>query len=156
MVEFSQKETYLLEDLQVQEKLCIEKYTRFEAQAKDIVLKNLFSSLKRCEQQHYDALGQLLEGTLPNADTEKEAGAEYEPTPTYTGRYSEADKGSDAFLCTDAISTEKYTSGAYDFNLYQFADPDVRHLLSDIQDEEQSHAEKLYRYKAANRMTRPV
>lgn len=156
MTEFSQKETYLLEDLQAQEKLCIEKYTRFEAQAKDGVLKNLFSNLKRCEQRHYDALGQLLEGTLPKADAGEGTGTDYEPTATYVGKYSEADKGSDAFLCTDAIATEKYTSGAYDFNLYQFADPDVRRLLSGIQDEEQSHAEKLYRYKVANRMTQPA
>ena len=56
-------------------------------------------------------------------------------------------------ICTDCIATEKYVSGAYNNQLFQFAEPDVRRLFNDIQTEEQNHAEKIYKYKSVNKMT---
>ena len=152
MITLSQKENFLIKDMQDQEKLCIEKYGRYESQAKDSVLKNLFGSIKRSEEQHWNSLNQLLQGQVPKVNTNDTAGKDYSPTATYVGRFDEEDKTFDAFLCTDAISTEKYVSSAYNFDLFQFGNSDVRRLLNDILTEEQNHAEKIYKYKVANQM----
>ncbi len=153
MVNISEKERYLLKDLQDQEKLCIEKYGKYESSAKDTVLKNLFGSIKQEEQTHYDSLGQLLSGNVPAVNSADNAGKDYKPTATYTGSFEQSDKDNDAFLCTDAISTEKYVASAYNFDLFQFGDSDVRKLLNDIQTEEQNHAEKIWKYKTVNQMS---
>lgn len=152
MINISEKERYLIEDLQDQEKLCIEKYTNIEKTAKDTELKSLFSSIKKDEQKHYDSLEQLLKGTVPSVNSKDTAGKDYNPSATYVGNFKQADKDSDMFLCTDAISTEKYVSSAYNFDLFQFGNSDVRKLLNDIQTEEQNHAEKIYKYKTVNQM----
>ena len=47
---------------------------------------------------------------------------------------------------------EKYVSGAYNFDLFQFGNSKLRKLLADIEVEEQNHAEMLYKYKQANLM----
>ncbi len=148
----TEKERSILTDLQDQEKLCIEKYERNEAAAKDPVLKKLFASIKSEEQEHYDSLSQVLSGTVPSVNTNDTAGKNYSPLATYTGDFNQANKDNDKFLCTDAISTEKYVASAYNFDLFQFGDSDVRRLLNDIQTEEQNHAEKMYKYKVANQM----
>lgn len=152
MFNLSEKERFFVTDLQDQEKLCIEKYGKAETQAKDTVLKNLFSSIKQDEQKHYDSLGKLLNGTIPNVNTSDTAGKDYNPMVTYSGDFNQLDKDNDKFLCTDAITTEKYTAGAYNTNLFQFGNSDVRRLLNDIQTEEQNHAEKIYKYKTVNQM----
>ena len=152
MNNLSEKERFLIKDLQDQEKLCIDKYAKNENSAQDAVLKNLFSSIKQDEQKHYDSLGQVLNGTVPSVSSAGQAGMNYNPTATYTGSYNQADKDNDAFLCTDAITTEKYVSGAYNFNLFQFGDTNIRKLLNDIESEEQTHAEKIYKYKTTNQM----
>ncbi len=152
MINISEKERYIITNLQDQEKLCIEKYGKYEEQAKDSELKNLFSSIKESERQHYDSLGQLLNGTVPAVNSNDTAGKDYSPTATYTGNFSESDKSNDQFLCTDAITTEKYVSSAYNSDLFQFGNSDVRRLLNDIQTEEQNHAEKIYKYKTVNQM----
>lgn len=152
MINISEKERFLLTDLQDQEKLCIEKYEKSETAAKDAVLKELFSSIKKDEQKHYDSLGQVLNGTVPAVNSNDTAGKDYSPAATYTGDFNPADKDSDKFLCTDAITTEKYVSGAYNFDMFQFGDSDVRRLLNDIETEEQNHAEKMYKYKTVNQM----
>lgn len=154
MVNLSQKERFLIQDLQDQEKLCIEKYSVSENMAKDIVLKNLFSSLREAEKKHYDSLGQVLNGTVPavSSGSGGNSVSNYNPTPTYVGNFNEADKKSDNFLCTDAITVEKYVSSAYNYDLFQFGSAEVRKLLNDIQTEEQGHAEKIYKYKTVNQM----
>ena len=43
----SEKETAAIKDLQTQEETCIEKYGKYCAHAKDPVLVNLFTELKR-------------------------------------------------------------------------------------------------------------
>lgn len=57
-----EKERMVIEDLQTQEKCCVEKYTMYAAQAKDPELKKLFETLKDKEQEHYDSLTQVLSG----------------------------------------------------------------------------------------------
>ena len=61
----SEKETAAIKDLQTQEKTCVEKYSRYSKEAKDPVLVNLFTDLHKKEQQHFDSLGQVLNGTVP-------------------------------------------------------------------------------------------
>lgn len=153
MVNISEKERYIITNLQDQEKLCIEKYSKYEQQAKDSVLKNLFSSIKESEQQHYNSLSQVLNGSVPSVNSNDTAGCNYSPTATYTGNFSEQDKNADKFLCTDAITTEKYVSSTYNNDLFQFGNSDIRRLLNDIQTEEQNHAEKIYKYKTVNQMS---
>ena len=148
----SEKERYIITDLQDQEKLCIEKYGKNEDQAKDPVLKDLFGTIMQDEQKHYDSLGQLLSGTVPSVSSGGTTTMNYSPTATYTSGGNVTDKDSDNFLCTDAISTEKYVASAYNFDLFQFGDTNVRKLLNDIQTEEQGHAEKIYKYKTVNQM----
>ena len=152
MVNLSEKQKFVIENLKDQEKMCVEKYERGEAAAKDPELKSLFHSIGQEEQQHYDSLDKLLHGTVVQVNTVDKAGVDYQPKATYTGEFVQADKENDKFLCTDSITTEKYVSSAYNFELFQFADPDVRRLLNDIETEEQNHAEKIYKYKMVNQM----
>ena len=60
-----EKERAALEDLQTQEKSCVEKYEKYANQARDPELKSLFQTLQKEEQKHYDSLGQVLAGTVP-------------------------------------------------------------------------------------------
>ncbi|MDF2801989.1 MAG: hypothetical protein K0S61_1892 [Anaerocolumna sp.] len=152
MINLTEKESYLIKDLQDQEKLCIDKYTNNENAAKDEVLKELFGTIKQEEQKHYDSLEQLLNGTVPTVNSKDTAGKEYNPSATYVGNFNQADKESDKFLCTDAITTEKYVASAYNYELFQFGNSDVRKLLNDIETEEQNHAERIYKYKTVNQM----
>src|SRR5574344_2781356 len=144
----TEQQKYLVQDLQSQEDLCVQKYTKYAEHAKDTELKNLFNDIKQQEQQHYNSLNQLLSGTVPAVNNCKSA-PQYNPQATYTGA-SSPDKENDQFLCTDSISTEKYVSSAYNNDLFQFADQNVRKLLNDIQTEEQQHAEMIYKYKTVN------
>ncbi len=148
-----QKETEAIQDLQTQEQTCAEKYKRYGQQAKDTVLKDLFGVLEHDERRHYDALGQVLSGTVPSCDLNNSKGSNYEPTATYDVAGQSKDKESDCFLVTDCIGTEKLVSSEYNTNVFKFGDPGVRKLLSDIQVEEQNHAEMLYKYKTVNGMS---
>ena len=69
-----EKERTTIEDLKTQEKSCIEKYERYAAQAKDPELRNLFQTLQQEEQQHYDSLDQVLNGTVPQCNCNDSAG----------------------------------------------------------------------------------
>ena len=131
-----EKERTVIEDLQTQEKSCIEKYGKYAQQAKDPELRTLFQSLQQKEREHYDSL----------------SGRDYQPKATYTAMSSPEDKQHDAFLATDCIGTEKLVSGTYNNELFAFGDSGVRKLLADIQIEEQNHAEMLYKYKTVNGM----
>lgn len=59
-----EKERTTIEDLQTQEKSCIEKYGRYAQQAKDPELKNLFQTLQQKEREHYDSLDRVLRGEV--------------------------------------------------------------------------------------------
>lgn len=153
MVNLTEQQTFVVKNLMDQERMCVEKYTRGEKEAKDPVLKELFATIKKEEQQHYNSLSQLLEGNVPEVNTRDEAGMSYCPKATYVGDYNATDKENDKFLCTDAIATEKYVSSAYNYELFQFGAPNVRRLLNDMETEEQNHAEMIYKYKSVNGMT---
>ena len=58
----TEKEKTTIKDLQTQEQSCIEKYGKYACEAKDTVLKDLFNTLKAHEQEHYQSLGQVLNG----------------------------------------------------------------------------------------------
>ncbi len=148
----TEKESAAIKDLQTQEQSCIEKYQRYATEAKDQVLVQLFQELQKKEQQHYDSLGQVLNGAVPGCNCNDEAGKEYQPTATYTIGSNSEDKKLDCFLATDCIGTEKLVSSEYNTDVFVFGDPKVRKLLADIQIEEQNHAEMLYKYKTVNGM----
>lgn len=148
----NEKETIAVKNLQSQEKCCIEKYDKYSQQAKDNELKNLFQTLKQKEEQHYQSLGQLLDGSVPSCDCNDCSGKQYEPKATYASCGETADKTHDCFLATDCIATEKLVSSEYNTNVFVFGNSDVRKLFADIQVEEQNHAEMIYKYKVANKM----
>ncbi len=79
----NEKEKTTIKDLQTQEQTCIKKYKKYGQDAKDPVLKDLFSTLEKNEQKHYDTLGQILEGKVPECDCNDCEGKEYEPEATY-------------------------------------------------------------------------
>lgn len=147
-----EKERTAIQDLQTQEQNCVQKYEKYGNEAKDSVLRDLFSTLKQDEQHHYDSLTQVLNGTVPPCNCNDKRGAEYSPTATYKVAEESEDKKTDCFLATDCIGTEKMVSSEYNSNVFVFSDPGVRKLLADIQIEEQNHAEMLYKYKTVNGM----
>jgi rubrerythrin len=93
----NEKEKTTIKDLQTQEQTCIKKYKKYGQDAKDPVLKELFSTLEKNEQKHYDTLGQILEGKVPECDCNDCEGKEYEPEATYDVMSKSDDKESDAF-----------------------------------------------------------
>lgn len=148
----TEKETSVIEDLRQQEQNCVEKYKRYAKEAKDEVLRDLFQKLEKEETNHYESLGQVLNGTVPCVDCNDKDGREYQPKATYDSMTNSSDKQSDGFLVTDCIGTEKLVSGTYNNDVFCFGDTNIRKLLADIQIEEQNHAEMLYKYKTVNGM----
>ena len=88
-----EKERTVIQDLQTQEKSCIEKYGKYAQQAKDPELKNLFQTLQKKEQEHYDSLSQVLSGTVPQVNCNDSDGRDYQPKAAYTSVMSSEDKG---------------------------------------------------------------
>lgn len=151
---FKEKEKNALEDLVTQEKSCVQKYTNYAEQAKDPVLKDLFTQLKEEEQKHLQSLKQVLAGEgIPSCDCNDSEGADYKPTATYEPNDNQSeDKKADCFLATDCIATEKLVSSEYNNDVFVFGNTAIRKLLADIQIEEQNHAEMLWKYKTVNGM----
>ncbi len=148
----NEKEKETIKSLQTQEKSCITKYEKYASDAKDTVLKDLFQSIKKNEQEHFDTLTQVLSGQVPGCDCNDSKGKDYNPTATYTNMSSSQEKDDDCFLATDAIATEKLVSSEYNTEVFKFADTAIRKLLADILVEEQNHAEMIYKYKTVNAM----
>lgn len=65
---------------------------------------------------------------------------------------SAQEKQKDAYLCADALSTEKHVSSSYNTSIFEFGDTNVRNTLNHIQKEEQQHGEQIYKYMSANGM----
>lgn len=144
------KETQLLKELKGQEQLCIQKYTKGAACAVDGQLKGLFSRIAQIEQQHFDTLTQMENGTAPQP---AQGGGQALPSFTETyGMTDTPDKQNDCYLCTDALTTEKHASGLYDTCVFEFVDENNRKILNHIQAEEQSHGKMIYDYMKANHM----
>lgn len=151
---WTQKEASLLEDLKSQEKLCVEKYGKYAQQAADPQLKQLFTQIQQHEQQHEQTVTQMLNGTVPQMNqqggqqqNQQNAGAQ----PAY-GMQQSPEKQADAYLCQDALGTEKHVSGVYNVNIFEFRSPQARDVLSHLQKEEQEHGEMIYAYMARNGM----
>ena len=147
-MQLTPKESSLLKDMQGQEQLCIDKYTKHAGCAKDPQLKNLFTQIASSEQQHYDALEQMKSGTVAapfNAGSQQTFAAHYNMTEN-------ADKQNDCYLCTDLLSGEKHASALYDTCIFEFKDENARTLLGSIQKAEQGHGKALYDYMSANSM----
>ena len=149
-MQLTQKETTLLKDLKGQEEICIEKYKEYSSKASDGQLKNLFSHIAGIEQQHFDTISQIENGTVPSV-----SGGSGNQQPTFTATYSAqetAEKKNDCFLCSDLLSTEKHVSSLYDTCIFEFTDDQVRSVLNHIQTEEQEHGKMIYDYMSANSM----
>ena len=152
MITLSEKEKYIINDLKAQEELCIQKYEFYENMAYDPELKQLFKDIRKKEQEHLNSLNSVLNGEVPMSDVNDYSAQKYKTNSNYHQNSSQEEKDHDSFLATDAIAMEKYVSGAYNFDLFQFGNNKLRRLLSDIEVEEQNHAEMLYKYKVANAM----
>ena len=152
MVKLTEKEKFIIEDLKSQEKLCIQKYAFYEEMAYDPELAELFATIKSSEEEHLQSLNDVLEGNVSEVDSNCNSGENYTPKTSYHAKSNVQEKNHDSFLCTDAITMEKYVSSAYNFDLFQFGNTKLRKLLNDIETEEQNHAEMLYKYKKANQM----
>lgn len=150
-MKLNQKEEQLVTELKAQEQLCIKKYDFYAKQATDPELKKLFEKLIKQEQMHFDMLSSLLEGEIPEIRNRKPLSANFEPSKTHNG--TKEDLEFDKFLCTDLITTEKYVATDYNNDLFYFVSPEVRNVLNAIMTDEQNHAEMIWKYKQANKMT---
>lgn len=148
MLQFTNKETTLLNEVKSHEQLCIEKYTKYSSQALAPELKGLFQSISQKEQQHLDSINQIMSGTVPAISGQ---GGQQIPAPPVVNQ-SAQDKQADKFLCQDTLNTEKAVSATYNTAIFEFNDTGVRNVLNHIQKEEQEHGEQIYKYMSANGM----
>lgn len=143
------KETSLLKDLRSQEQLCVEKYGKYAADACDAQLKDLFTQIGQTETQHLQTLDQISSGIIPQVG----GAAQQQQPPVFSmSTCPPADKQKDAYLCVDALSTEKHVSAEYNTCVFEFADTNIRNVLNHIQKEEQEHGEQIYSYMSQNGM----
>lgn len=159
-MQLTQKERMLLEDQKKQEELCIKKYTEAAQRAKDPQLQQLFTTYAAQERKHYQTVEQILNGQAPqlqqgsqagqqqqgNQQPGSQAGGQQQPGPNTTVGTTALAGQSDADLCNDLLSTEKYVSGAYDTTIFECTDSQVRQALNHIQKEEQQHGEGIFNY----------
>ena len=142
------KEHDILTDLKTQEQLCIIKYTKYESEAHDPALKDIFSSIKSTESEHLATIERIIRGEEVTMNTPGKSAAEEKfQGQCYHG--TEEEKQADAYLCRDALSMEKHVSSVYNTGLFEFNSPVLRDTLNHIQREEQNHGEKLYSYMSA-------
>lgn len=83
----TEKENTILKDLQTQEKVCMEHYNLCASTAKDGCLKDLFTQIAKDEQDHYQFLGQLMDGQMPSYKTADSAASKadsYQPKAAYS------------------------------------------------------------------------
>ena len=145
----TQKEHSLLSDLKSQEKLCIEKYGKYEKEAHDAALKSLFSEIKTTEEGHLSTITKIMSGeevSMPAASP-KAKNDTYPPSSV-----TAQDKQNDAFLCSDALAMEKHVSSVYDVAIFEFTSATLRDTLNHIQKEEQNHGKQIYDYMEKNNM----
>ncbi|MBU3141990.1 spore coat protein [Clostridium sp. CF012] len=143
-ITLSQKERMLLEDQKSHEELCIEKYTNYEKQAKDIQLKQICNANGQVERSHLDSINQLLSGNIP--DLNQKQNQSQNSTQNVNTTQASGINLSDKDICTDLLMTEKYVSGSYDTTIFEFRDTGARDVLNHIQKEEQKHGEAIFKY----------
>jgi spore coat protein CotF len=164
---FTTKETYLLEDQKNHEKICIQKYSSYAGMATDPELKSIFQQNGQKEQEHYNTLDQLLKGQMPSMSQSssqqsggqqsggQQSGSQQSGSQMqmksgvqqpFKSQWNSGSGNTDKDLCIDMLMTEKYVSGAYDTAIFEFRDPQVRSILNHIQKEEQQHGEAIFKY----------
>ena len=149
-MQLTQKETSLLKDLKSQEKLCVDKYTKYSGLALDPQLKELFTSIANVEQQHLNTSQIEQNGTPPTS-----SGGTQTVKSTFNSNYGMGDtpdKQADAYLCSDLLADEKHVSGIYNTSIFEFKDKNIRDTLNHIQKEEQEHGKAIYDYMSTNNM----
>ena len=149
-MQLTQKETGLIKDLKQQEKLCVEKYTKYSSQALDPQLKELFTSIANVEQGHLNTLCAIEQGGTPDV-----SGSSQPVKSSFSSNYGMGDtpdKQADCYLCSDLLSDEKHVSGLYNTCVFEFKDSNLRNILNHIQKEEQEHGKIIYDYMSANNM----
>ncbi len=157
-MQLTQKETMLLQDLKSQEQLCIDKYKKYAEQACDEQLKQIFSSIEQTEREHLNTLTQMLSGTAPmmasGSQQQQQSSQQQQQQSSQPKQSAGSDTGNqhDAYLCQDALSTEKHVSSSYNTSIFEFRDAQFRNALNHIQKEEQEHGKQIYDYMAANAM----
>ena len=147
----TQKENSLLCDLKSQEKICIEKYEKYEKEAADPALKSLFKEIKTTEEGHLSTINRILSGEeveMPPMSPSAKNSKDSSPASTVNGDARQ----NDAFLCGDALAMEKHVSSVYDTSIFEFTSPVLRDTLNHIQKEEQNHGERIYSYMSKNNM----
>lgn len=148
-MQLTQKEKDLLKDLKGQEKLCVEKYTKYASSALDPQLKELFTSIANIEQQHLNTISQLESGNVPSSSSSQSVSTNF--SSTY-GMGDTPDKQADCYLCSDLLADEKHVSSLYNTCVFEFKDTTIRDTLNHIQKEEQQHGKMIYDYMSANNM----
>lgn len=149
----TKKEQDFLKDLQNEEKLCIEKYSKAAESACDENLKQIFTKIGQAEQKHYDTISQMLKGEVPQQQKkQQQSGSKQSKQPDLKSTANAAGKKKDAYLLSDLLATEKYVSGVYNTAVFEFSDENARQTLAGIQQMEQQHGKQLYDYMAANGM----
>ena len=150
-MQLTQKETDLLKDLKSQEKLCVEKYTKYASQALDPQLKQLFTEIGNVEQGHLNTLTDIEHGKTPNTQSGGGQTIKSNFTENY-GMGDTPDKQADCYLCSDLLADEKHVSSLYNTCVFEFKEQTLRDTLNHIQKEEQEHGKYIYDYMAKNNM----
>lgn len=149
-MQLTQKESSLVKDLKSQEKLCVEKYTKYASLALDTQLKEMFTSIANVEQQHLNTLTQIENGNMPTSNSSGQS-----IKTTFTENYGMGDtpdKQADCYLCSDLLADEKHVSSLYNTCIFEFKNQALRDTLNKIQSEEQAHGKIIYDYMSANNM----
>ncbi|WP_461204903.1 spore coat protein [Clostridium sp. DL1XJH146] len=157
MVTWTNKERTLLEDARADEEVCMKKYTNYASITNDPQLKQILTDHANAEQEHFDTLNQMLNGTVPDMNaqqqsqpnqqttqsqpTQQQANIPVQPTQAPAMQIAEDKK-----ICQDLLMTEKYVSTAYNTSIFEFKDQNARDVLNHIQKEEQEHGYDLYNY----------
>ena len=145
----TQKETDYLNEFKEQEKLCIEKYSKYASSACSTELKSLFSALADGERSHLKTLNEMSTGAVSPVPQPKPVDLTYCGCADYRDA---ASRENDAFLCRDMLASEKHVSSTYDVGIFEFTDAQARQMLNHIQHEEQQHGERLYAFMKSNGM----
>lgn len=167
MVQWTQKEASLLQDLKGQEQLCVEKYNEYAQRAHDPELKNLLQSIGETEVGHLKTLSDMLGGQMPQPQGQQQQQGQQQggqtqqqgcscqqkvPDPGQRAQPLTPEMQQDAYLCKDLLADEKYVSASYNTSIFEFASPQARQILNGIQSAEQQHGEQLYAYMARHGM----
>ncbi len=144
------KEKNFLTDFANEEQLCIDKYQKYEEAAHDEGLKSLFCTLRQNEMGHKQTIERIMSGENVKATPAPSAVSQAFSCPPSSCKAAE--KANDAYLCKDALSTEKHVAASYNTGIFEFAQPALRDVLGHIEKEEQNHGEQLYQYLALNNM----